>query len=1095
MRCSLRRTRFPRIQLARALPFAGALIALAPSALAQANRPAPEAYRAKGWSTASGLPQNTINDIVQVRSGELWIATFAGLARFDGFDFRVFDLETFPELPSNRFTALAPDGDDGLWAATQAGDLVHVRGGRVSEVERTPEADVEVLALARANDGSVWTQASNGSVRRFDAGRWTTVVPRGSEGRYEGLCAHPDGTIGVAVGERFEIRAASGERLAELHAPSPIHSLAPRSSGGYWIGLADGLAIADGRAIERVAIDLPATEPVTAIVELGANDLWLGTHGGPAHVRVEENGATSANAVVSSEEALPPGFDVRSFACDREGDVWIGSNGQGLVRLRPQRVQSFEFAANGGNLCALADDGAGGAWLALECAGLAHLAAGSREPRLEPIDVDAPHVGCARSLLFDRSGRTWLGEDDRVLRRAAGTANKFEPILGARRFSSTIAAMVEVPVEAKAQRAAETHDAQPNAEHSWTVESRRAESRDSRSRDDASDAGVASTVHGDVWIATRSGALTRVGPGDTVLEEVDIGAPIIALAAATDGSLWIGGTNLVAHLCDGRVERFGAEANVARGGVRDLLPEPDGSVWLASYGGGLGRLRNGRATWWSRASGLPDNSLSCIRDDGRGRLWLLANLGLVVIDRADLDDVAAGRRPRIDPVVLGPEAGVLESSFGSPAGFIDARGRLWFTTIAGAVRVDASEFPFNRVPPHARIERIDADDLPLAIGDALRIRAGTRRLVIQFTAFALSAPERVRFRYRMEPFDEDWIDVGAERHAAFTALAPGDYTFRVAARNEDGVWSTEPTSMRIEVLPRWWETLAFRLGAAIAAALSLLALHRFRVATIRKRGAVLLQATEGRARAEERESRMREALAHAGRVTTAGELATSLAHEVNQPLAAIVANAQAGRRFLGRDDLSRGELDEILRDIAQQGQRASDVIRRLREFLRKRAAARRTLDVNQVVRDTLPLVRRELEDNRVDVALDLAAEIPAISADPVEMQQVLVNLVKNACEAMSAHEGERRVELSTSAHDGRVRVDVRDTGPGLAPEVKRRLFEPYVTTKDSGMGLGLPICRSIVEAHGGTLSQHEAEGGGVVFSVELPAEIVSEVAR
>jgi C4-dicarboxylate-specific signal transduction histidine kinase len=367
--------------------------------------------------------------------------------------------------------------------------------------------------------------------------------------------------------------------------------------------------------------------------------------------------------------------------------------------------------------------------------------------------------------------------------------------------------------------------------------------------------------------------------------------------------------------------------------------------------------------------------------------------------------------------------------------------------------------------------------------------------VIQFTAFALSAPERVRFRYRMEPFDEDWIDVGAERHAAFTALAPGDYTFRVAARNEDGVWSTEPTSMRIEVLPRWWETLAFRLGAAIAAALSLLALHRFRVATIRKRGAVLLQATEGRARAEERESRMREALAHAGRVTTAGELATSLAHEVNQPLAAIVANAQAGRRFLGRDDLSRGELDEILRDIAQQGQRASDVIRRLRVFWRTRAAARRTLDVNQVVRDTLPLVRRELEDNRVDVALDLAAEIPAISADPVEMQQVLVNLVKNACEAMSAHEGARKVELSTSAHDGRVRVDVRDTGPGLAPEVKRRLFEPYVTTKDSGMGLGLPICRSIVEAHGGTLSQHEAEGGGVVFSVELPAEIVSEVAR
>jgi C4-dicarboxylate-specific signal transduction histidine kinase len=260
----------------------------------------------------------------------------------------------------------------------------------------------------------------------------------------------------------------------------------------------------------------------------------------------------------------------------------------------------------------------------------------------------------------------------------------------------------------------------------------------------------------------------------------------------------------------------------------------------------------------------------------------------------------------------------------------------------------------------------------------------------------------------------------------------------------------------------------------------------FRVGRFTRRARVLLDATEGRARAEERESRLREELAHIGRVALAGELATSLAHEVNQPLAAIVTNAQAGRRYLANAALDKKNLDEILRDIAQQGQRASDIIRGLREFLRKHQSERRPVDLNDIVRDTLPLVRRELQDHKIALVLKLAPEVAAVDADPIQIQQIVVNLVKNACEAMSDSNSDRTLELRTTSNAGRVGLEVQDTGPGLAPDVADRLFQPYVTTKSTGMGLGLAICRSIVEAHGGRISADSAGDRGTTFHVDLP---------
>jgi C4-dicarboxylate-specific signal transduction histidine kinase len=165
----------------------------------------------------------------------------------------------------------------------------------------------------------------------------------------------------------------------------------------------------------------------------------------------------------------------------------------------------------------------------------------------------------------------------------------------------------------------------------------------------------------------------------------------------------------------------------------------------------------------------------------------------------------------------------------------------------------------------------------------------------------------------------------------------------------------------------------------------------------------------------------------------------------------------------------------------------SEVVRGLREFLRPAGAEAAAIDLSALVREMLPLVRRELEDNRVAVALDLTDTLPPVEGFRVQLGQIVVNLVVNACEALAASDGERRVTIGTAQREGRVELSVCDNGPGLAASVATRLFEPFVTTKPDGLGVGLAICRSIAERHGGRLSAAFPPGGGLCMILALPA--------
>ena len=258
---------------------------------------------------------------------------------------------------------------------------------------------------------------------------------------------------------------------------------------------------------------------------------------------------------------------------------------------------------------------------------------------------------------------------------------------------------------------------------------------------------------------------------------------------------------------------------------------------------------------------------------------------------------------------------------------------------------------------------------------------------------------------------------------------------------------------------------------------------------VRMRGASV-DITE-RKLAELEAARHRNEMAHLSRVTTVGELSGSLAHELNRPLGAILSNAQAAQRMLANGGVDVAEFREILNDIVSEDKRAAEVIRRLRLWLQKGEVQQHSLRINKVVRDVLKLIRTDLISQNVSVDTELARNLPTVTGDPVQLQQVLVNLVVNACDAMAdCDTPERRLRIRTGIENGgdAVIVSVTDCGGGIPAEEMEQIFEPFFTTKAKGMGLGLSVCRTIIAAHRGKLWATNNAERGATFHFTLPKD-------
>jgi C4-dicarboxylate-specific signal transduction histidine kinase len=296
----------------------------------------------------------------------------------------------------------------------------------------------------------------------------------------------------------------------------------------------------------------------------------------------------------------------------------------------------------------------------------------------------------------------------------------------------------------------------------------------------------------------------------------------------------------------------------------------------------------------------------------------------------------------------------------------------------------------------------------------------------------------------------------------------GRYEFRVLRPNKDVCWYLATTSIEFDN-----NSEPVRVSGI------------FRDVTGRK------QAEQEAERLEEDLRRIRRELARVSRQTTAGAMAASIAHEINQPLSALVTNGGIGLRLLANADSDLDEVREVLKHIIDDGHRASHIIAGIRTMFGKDQRELTSVDIRDLIREVVPLVNGELERHRVSLRLDLHHELPLLMADRVQLQQVLLNLIMNAVEAMSSLESHERSLLvkAEPSEAGDVLIRVEDSGPGIDLNDMDRLFDAFFTTKSHGMGLGLSICQSIVQGHGGRLCASRRIPHGSIFYVQLPSAV------
>ena len=1028
-------------------------------------------YGHRAWRIEDGVFAGTPNVIAQTTDGYLWIGTQAGLMRFDGVRFVSWRPPEGNELPSSRINSLLGGRDGSLWIGTRMG-LARWRNGNLTNYG---DATGSIMAILEDRAGRIWIARGNFSDAKGPLCKVTDTGVRcfGSDDGlalpYAVTLANDSfGNVWLAGGlmvSRWQTSSAdtyvpAGLNPAEIF--NGVLALAGRPDGSLWVGLVHA---GKGGGLQQLAQGTwkPFVTPefdgstlrVTSLLLDRDSSLWIGTLNQGIY-RIQGNKVDHFR----SSDGLS-GDAVRGLFQDREGNIWVSTSG-GIDNFHDLRVASFSTrqGLNADQVNSVLASRDGTVWIGNY--GLDVL-------RLGKITSIQPRNGlpgrALTSLLEDRAGRLWVGIDQEL---SVYDQGKFRKI--------------------------QTRDGGP-------LGAVRAMTED---------------ADGSIWVATSTASETRrrlFRIQDLRIRE-EISSPQLtatnALASDPHGGVWIGliGGGL-ARYRNGQAEFFSFNSSPHDGPVYGLLVNSDASVLAATPLGVVG-WRNGKVQRLTVRNGLPCDVIYALIADRTSTLWLYAACGLIAIPNAELQRWWESPDVTIRSSLLDVFDGAqpMSTSF-RPNVSQSPDGRLWFANQSVVQMIDPAHLEDNPIPPPVHIEQITADRKRYwqnSSGDASsahpKLPPLAHDLTIDYTALSYVTPEKVLFRYKLEGMDRDWQDAGNRRQAFYTNLSPGKYRFRVTACNNSGVWNEAGTFLDFSVAPAYYQTNWFRLSCVAALAVLLWILYKLRVRGIQLRAEQLgLINTKLEAQIAERkqaEEALRQAqsdLTHAARVSSMGELTASLAHEIKQPIAAAITNANTCLRWLSRDQPDLEEARAAASRIVQDGRRASEIINRVRLLFEKDTLQREVVDLNEIIRDMMRLLHSEATQFAVFVRTELAADLPQVMGDRVQLQQVLMNLMMNGIDAMKDVDGTRELTIQSQlgGENGEVLISVSDTGVGLPPKQADKLFNAFFTTKTHGTGMGLRISRSIVESHGGRLWAADNSPRGATFQFTLPATVAGNL--
>jgi signal transduction histidine kinase/ligand-binding sensor domain-containing protein len=916
------------------------------------------------WQREQGLPQNSVHALAQTHDGYIWVGTDDGVARFDGARFVSVGLRE--GLRSGRVRVLLEDNSHALWIGTVGGGLTRYQDGNLTTLTLQDGLPADsILALANDNQGRIWAGTEAGLVV-VENGR---VVPFEAAGLFKGkaitmLFKDRRGTMWLGATGAGVFRFVDG-RFLQVEGPSVASLLQDPHCGledhseRLWISAGDDFVLcreADQWHGYRIPRHL-ARPYVSALVEEADGTICAGSVSeglfqfrGGKPIPVKASSGLSDNLV-------------QSLLVDHEGSLWVGT-GAGLNRLRHKNLSILaqNEGLGYGAVQGLAEVVPGVVWAGKPSDGLycwnsrsfGRLSAGDLPRRYPEI----------HALLAASDGSCWVAAAHGLLHFTHPTAEAPEtepPVLEDR----IVSALAEDPVHT-------------------------------------------------LWAGTREGELwlRRLDTWEKQTNFTQAHA-LVALAPSTAGGLWLGteggGLYWFEHGVQAHLDkRNGLLSDL----VRALYLDADGALWIGTSGGGLSVWRAGRLTTFTTREGLPDNTISQVLEDNSGRLWLGSNRGLACVGKTEFIAQAEGKVLKVYPQLFGrPDGMFSEECTGGfcPAGLKTKSGRLWFPTLKGVVVAEPPPPTEDALVAPILVEEVLVDGTAARVTGpnhpSLIIGPGRHRLEFRYTALSFAAPERIRFRYRLDPLDRTWADADAGRTANYGYVPPGQYQFSVTARNGGaGPWNPTPAILSFQVPRPFWQTWWFIGVAALS----------------------LVGSVSGAARLVEKRKLHRRLHALEEERTLERERAR-IAQDLHDDLGASLTRVSLLSELVKADKDNPGQVETHASKISQS---ARQTVRALEEIV---WALRPGSDSLQSLIEYIAHFASELfEGDRAHCRLDLQHELPQRSLPP-EMRHNLFLIVKEALTNALKHAGAKEVRVQARAEEDWLEFLVEDDGRGFRP--------------------------------------------------------------
>lgn len=956
-------------------------------------------YRRDAWGSGQGYPGGPAYAFAQTSDGYLWIATQRGLIRFDGVSYRMAsDAEAPPSL-AGPILGLRTDQTGDLWVRLRGSSLVRRHGEEFRDFAPSfPQPEAGITAMGPAKDGGTLLATFVNGVVHMREERFETLIATAGLPNFLVLSIAQtlDGTVWLGTRDSglFSLRDGHISSVRDGALDRKVNSLLATRGGDLWIGTDNGVARWSGGRVTHEGIPqaLKSGQVLSMIEDSGSN-IWVATSRGL--FRVNADGASLLDGdAQTSPEAVTAVFE------DREGSLWIGA-ASGIERLRDSAFLTYSSPG------------------------------GPRSSGVGPV-------------LPDTVGRTWFGGRDGGL--FSINEGHVQPVTAA-------------------------------ALHTDVVYS------------------IASAPDG-LWIGRQTGGLTHIVfrggafTSQTYTQRDGLAQnSVYSVHRARDGTIWAGTlSGGVSKLSEGRFTTYTIAHGLASNTVVSILESSDGAMWFATPGG-LSVLSEGRWQAYTMRDGLPSQNINCLLEDSTGVLWIGTVAGLALYDSGQVRAPTAIPQ-QLQEQILGIAEdqkgslwvattyhvlrvnrekllrGILEDGdlreYGTTDGLqgvegvkrhrsvvADPMGRIWFAMNRGLSVVDPARLGGSSAPAIAHVQGILADNDSIEIRTPVRIPGSAQRITFRYAGLSLSAPEGIRFRYKLEGYDHGWSEPTAAREAAYTNLSPRSYRFHVIASNPDGMWNGVEGSVAFHITPLFWQTWWFRVAVVTAFLSLVLAMYRFRV----------------RRMAKQLNVRFEERLAERTRI--AQELHDTLLQGfVSASMQLHVAVDRVPDDSPAKKPL--GRVIELMGQVIEEGRHAVQGLR---------STSNPSLDLAQAFsRIPQELGLGERIDFRVIVEGQPRPLHPVLRDEIYRIgREALVNAFR--------HSQADRIEMELEYALKRFRFLVRDNGCGIDPNVLRSGRDGH---------WGLPGMRERAERIGAQLHVWSSAAAGTEVELSAPGQIIFE---